>query len=314
MGHFFKEKYLLSKLKPALTYSEQITRLQDIHNLIINDETNAINILKRVSYYRLSGYGIGLKNKNNSEKYIDGISIESLYKLYNFDSKFKNLLMHTIEQIEIQLRAQISNYLALKYGPEGYIDNTNFFDKLSKNGESIHSIIIDNFKNECTRQKNVPFVKHHMNKYNGHFPIWVAVELFTFGNLCSLYSIMKKEDQKEISYLYNTSPTHLTSWILSLVEVRNICAHYTRLYNLPLKQTPYLYKENKIYKSTKTNKIFPVIITLKRMLIGNKPLWIDFSCDLTKLINENADVINLSFMGFPKDWKEILRDGFTDSL
>ena len=89
MGHFFKEKYLLSKLKPALTYSEQITRLQDIHNLIINDETNAINILKRVSYYRLSGYGIGLKNKNNSEKYIDGISIESRYIPFSNNRRMK---------------------------------------------------------------------------------------------------------------------------------------------------------------------------------------------------------------------------------
>ncbi|MQN01098.1 MAG: Abi family protein [bacterium LCO1.1] len=34
--------------------------------------------------------------------------------------------------------------------------------------------------------KNLPFVKHHQEAYGGHFPIWAAVELMTFGNIASL--------------------------------------------------------------------------------------------------------------------------------
>jgi len=293
-------------LKPALSYDEQLERLSSIHNLIISDENKAKNILKRVNYYRLSGYGIGLKQEDNPEKYIDGISLESLYRLYIFDSHFKNLLIHTIEQIEIQLRAQISNYLALTYTPEGYTNSEYFISKQNKDGADIHTSIISNFQQECIRQKNVPFVKHHQEKYEGHFPIWVAVELFTFGNLCSLYDIMVPEDKKAIATLYNTEGNHLSSWILSLVEIRNICAHYSRLYNMPLKQTPYLYSEYKQYRGGRINKVFPVIITIKRMLLPNSELWESFYDALVKLMEEYQDVINLSFIGFPTNWKTVL--------
>lgn len=48
-------------LKPALNYEEQITKLKVDHNLKIKDEIYAMEILKKVNYYRLSGYGIVLK-------------------------------------------------------------------------------------------------------------------------------------------------------------------------------------------------------------------------------------------------------------
>ena len=250
------------ELKPALTYEGQIEHLKNYHNLLVEDYDEAIRILKRVNYYRLSGYGIGLKEKNNREKYIDGTSLETIYRLYLFDSKFKNLLIHTIEQIEIQLRAQLSSFLALKYGAECYRDAGNFTSKQTKDGEEIHSKILLSFDDECKRQKNVPFVKHHFQKYDGHFPIWVAIDLFTFGNLCSLYDIMQNDDKTEIAKLYSTKPNYLGGWILSLVEVRNICAHYGRLYNLPLKQSPYLYKEYKRYRKCGINKTTIICLAL----------------------------------------------------
>ena len=294
------------ELKEALTLDEQIERLITIHKLVITDKSSAKDILKKVNYYRLSAYGIGLKNKNNPEEYIDGITLEHIYRLYCFDSHMRNLLIHVIEQLEIQLRAQISNHLALKYGPEGYMDSNNFIVKYSqKTGNTIHERIISDFKKECKHQKNVPFVKHHITKYDGHFPIWVAVELLTFGNLSSLYDIMTLEDKKAISSVYATKPDYLSSWILALVEIRNICAHYSRLYNIPLKQAPFLYPESKKYRHTKRNKIFPALITIKRMLHAND-LWQSFFIELEALMEEYEDVVKLPFMGFPSNWKEVL--------
>lgn len=295
----------MPQLKPALTCAEQIERLKNVHNLTIADDAAALEILKKVNYYRLSAYGLGLSQKDDKEKYVEGITLEHIYRLYQFDSIFRNILVHVIEQLEIQLRTQISNFLALKYGSEGYVDPENFTEKKNKEGASVHTSIIDSFRNECERQKNTPFVKHHMEKYDGHFPIWVAVELFTFGNLSSLYSIMKMEDKKEIAKLYYTEPKYLGSWILALIEIRNICAHYSRLYNMPLKQTPYLYSENRKYRTGTLNKIFPVLISIKRMLDVD-PRWSSFETQLEALIEEYSDVVRLSFMGFPKEWKDIL--------
>ncbi|MBF0993950.1 MAG: Abi family protein [Lachnospiraceae bacterium] len=294
-------------LKSALTYEEQVEHLIKVHNLSIHDTEKAVRTLQRVNYYRLSAYGIGLTQKENSEKYRDGISLEHIHRLYKFDSMFRNRLIHVIEHMEIQLRTKISYHLALKFGPEGYMDQTNFLDKKTKSGESVHSIIINNFWKECGHQKNAPFVKHHMHKYEGHFPIWVAVELFTFGNLSSLYSIMKKEDQQVVADLYNTDRKYLGSWILALVEIRNICAHYSRLYNMPLKQTPYLYSEYRKYRRGSMNKIFPVLLVIKRMQ-DDRDLWKSFEKNLEGLFDEYRDVINLSFIGFPKEWKLVLSE------
>lgn len=296
----------MAELKPALTCDRQIERLISEHNLMIADSENAKKIIRKVNYYRLSGYGIGLKQNRDPEKYKDGVTLEHLYRLYNFDSRLRNLLIHTIEQIEIALRTQISNYLALTYGSEGYMDPENFLPKCVKNGTRIHENILSDFHRECARQQNVPFVKHHMIKYEGHFPVWVAVELFTFGNLCSLYDIMLPKDKKEIAGLYNTESLYLRSWMLALVEIRNICAHYGRLYNMPLKQSPFLYSEYKKYRSEKYNKLFPVLITIKRMLFADSENWNSFICGLSSLMEEYTDVVQLSFIGFPINWKEIL--------
>lgn len=183
-------------LKPALTYDQQIARLVNDHHLKISNIEFAKEILKKVNYYRLSGYGVGLKNANNKEHYQDTVSIEQLFNLYCFDSQFKNNLMRTIEQIEIELRTQITYYLSIKYGPEVLMSETNFVYKTNKQGQSIYSILIKSLNKEIERQKNKPFVKHHIEKYNSQFPIWVSVELMSFGSLSSLFSILKTEDQK----------------------------------------------------------------------------------------------------------------------
>ena len=64
-------------LKPALTYDQQIARLVNDHHLKISNVEFAKEILQKVNYYRLSGYGVGLKNANNKEYYQDTVSINS---------------------------------------------------------------------------------------------------------------------------------------------------------------------------------------------------------------------------------------------
>lgn len=291
-------------LKPALSYEDQILKLRNDHKLSISDDNFAEEVLKKVNYYRLSGYGVGLKRLDNKEHYKDRISIEHLFKLYCFDSQFKNNLIRTIEQIEIELRTQVAYQLSIKYGPDVLTNEDNFIYKRNKEGKTIYSIINENLNKEINRQRNKPFVKHHLRRYDGKFPIWVSVELMSFGNLSSLFSILKKEDQKEISNYYNTDPKYLKNWILCLVEVRNICAHYTRLYNMPLKENPRLYSENERYKS-KQNKVFPILLIIKRILKSNDQ-WRSLLWDLENTFDKYHGYFNYSFMGFPNNWKDVL--------
>lgn len=288
-------------LKPPRTLDEQVSRLQSEHGLIIEDVYKAKEILSRVNYYRLSAYGIGLKRSDAPERYRDGVSLEMLDRLYSFDSRLRSSLLHILEHTEIELRTQLAYSFSLRYGSEGYMDVSNFRDRPNSHGESVHEIVIRNFRQEVSRQKNLPFVRHHIEKYEGHFPLWVAVELFSFGMLSSLYSIMQPDDQKSISRFYQVKPHVLVSWMQSLVDVRNRCAHYGRIYNMPLSTTPFLFPELSQYRS---NRIFPVILILHRLMKG-KPAWNAFFLELEALMDEHCE-IHLDFIGFPSEWKSVL--------
>ena len=294
------------ELKKPLDYSSQIKRLRDFHKLTIGDEKEALLILQSINYYRLSGYGIGLTEQNNHDEYRQGVSLRDLYDLYQFDSVLKNTLLHFIEQIEIELRTKIAYCLSVKYGSDGYYEPKNFSSKIDNNHNLIHTRVIHQFEKEVENNKSLPFVKHHLDKYEGKFPIWVAVELFSFGQLSSLYSIMESVDRKEIAKQYNCAPRYLGVWIQLLVEVRNICAHYGRLYNLPLRHQPPLPQEYRAFCQFKAQtKIFPVVLVLKLLLKSNSQ-WASFYAILKKLLRNYHHVVRLSFMGFPPDWEDVL--------
>ena len=261
----------------------------------------AKDILSRVNYYRLSAYGIGLQRKDDRERYLEGTTLDTVYRLYCFDSHLRNLLTPVIEYLEIELRTKIAYHLALTYGAEGYYDENNFITKLNKNDENIFLKTRQRFDNEVKTQQNLPCVKHHQNEYGGHFPAWAAVELFTFGMLSSLYSVMQPQDREAIAQQYSTDAYHLQSWILALVEVRNICAHYGRIYNMPLKQTPKLYTENQQYAS---HRVFPLLLIIKRM-ITDFSTWNTFTISLFALVDEYPEA-NIKYMGFPSEWKSLL--------
>ena len=164
----------MSNLKLPLSFKAQVKRMKEFHKIIIEDDEYAENILSRVNYYKLLGYGIGLNNPNNKDEYIN-CSIEKLFNLYNFDSKIRNLFQLYLEYIEIEFKTKLANYYSLKYGSECY-KNPSFFETVIKSdGTNVHTNIISDFDKEVDRHSNLPFVKHHIETYDGHFPFWVAV-------------------------------------------------------------------------------------------------------------------------------------------
>lgn len=94
-------------IKKATTFGEQIEILKS-RNMIISDTEEAINILKRISYYRLSGYMLTIKENN---RFFDGISLMDVYNLYEFDKKLRNMLLGILESVEIAFRTHIAYYL-----------------------------------------------------------------------------------------------------------------------------------------------------------------------------------------------------------
>ena len=152
----------MCKLKPFNTYKEQISKLSS-RGCIITDYNFCEKILKDIGYYRLSAYFLPFKYSD--ETYHQGLTFNKIYRIYEFDRKLRSILLSAIEVIEVSLRARIAYLHSGKYGPLGYLDKTAF--RSSHNSKKFK----DNITREIESNKNSPYVRHHINKYGGQFPL-----------------------------------------------------------------------------------------------------------------------------------------------
>jgi len=287
----------LKQHQPAMSIEEQINNLRSI-GLIINDVDYAKRVLNDVSYFRLiKAYSLTLKPRNG--KYNEGTTFEQIVQLYLFNAKFRQLLFPEIEKVEINVRCRIANYFGDKYGILGYNDKTNFVN------EDYFNTFISEINKEIKRNSKAPFVKNFKTNYEGGLlPIYALMEVLSFGTLSKFYKNMKNPDKKAIAKSFGVTYNYFESWLEHLSHVRNVCAHYGRLYNARMRKTPILYKEYS-HSGIKNNRVFASLLCLKELL-KNEGGWTDFLHDLSNLFDE-YDVVDIHTMGFPDNWKNILQ-------
>lgn len=288
---------MLKPHQPPFNVDQQIENLKEL-GLHIADEASARDFLNNVSYFRLiKAYGLGLKNADCTFK--SGVTFEQIKGLYLFNSKLRHLLFSQIEKVEVNLRCRVANYFSCKYGVLGYKDAVNF-----QNAE-FHAKFLQDIANEIDRNGKSAFVKNFQNNYiGGELPFYALVELFSFGTLSKFYKNMKNEDKKAVAKFYGVGYTYLENWLEHLAVVRNICAHYGRLYNINLTSRPQLYKQ---YTERGVNnfRVFATLICLKHLL-PNDSHWQKFIISVGSLIGD-FPCVNINFMGFPKKkWLEML--------
>lgn len=152
------------------------------------------------------------------------------------------------------------------------------------------------------------FIPHHERKYGGRYPIWAAVELLPFGSVSKLFHVMELKDQWAVASYYNGAhPMFLRTWIRTAVYLRNICAHYGRLYNKRLKVTPKLLRRWRTVVGH--NSLFAGVLVL-RELCPSQGQWQQFVDALGDLVRTNDLYVDLTKMGFPPEkWRSLLRTG-----
>lgn len=98
-------------------------------------------------------------------------------------------------------------------------------------------------KEEVERSKD-QFIKEHKKKYKEDMrfpPAWKTLELASFGSLSKLYGNLKNNvKSKDIiaEEFGAVNHTYLPSWLQSIAQIRNYCAHHSRLWNKNLPGTP----------------------------------------------------------------------------
>ena len=292
-------KKTYAPVKPARSYEEQACRLMEAHGLEIGDIDHARDILSTVNYYRLTTYGKHLRRADDPERFLPGVSLDTLYGLYCFDMGLRHALLPVLEFFEVQLRARLSYRLAMAHGSTGYTDAASF--RQDRQSLGLHKSLMNKFSIEVRRQDDLPFVRHHQTKYGGRFPIWVAVELFSFGMLAQLFDIMIEEDQWAVSRAYRLTPEALAALIHAAVDVRNVCAHYARLYNQPIDDHPIL---PPAYADYDSDYVFPVILALKTVA-GGQRVYDEMRWRIAALFAQYPQA-EPARCGFPPEWERLM--------
>lgn len=306
--------------KPPLNIQEQISLLK-ARGLIINDEALAEYYLTHVGYYRLSGYWFNYQDKRNNNNFINGITFEDIVSLYKFDTKLRSLFLDALEKIEICLGTLMGNYMVNKYDPFWYENPklvTSIFHKKTKQEIFNHEALLQNIDNDIAKQKKTEVIINFYEKYsNPRPPFWMILQVISFGDLSKIYKmIADKKDRQNIAGQLEFTSYFLESLLNSMAYIRNICAHYSRLWSRKISVTPadiehknIITKYNyKFHSDTKQDKsLFPLFYTVSLFLkqIQKESKWVFLTTQLIEKYAGRTKLISYEKMGFPKDWQEL---------
>lgn len=298
------------------TIDEQIKIMQQ-KGLNICHVDQVEDILVRENYFFLNGYRHLFLEKNN-RTFIKGTSFRELYALFHFDRQIRNIFFKNLLIVENNMKSIFSYQLSKKYGyrESDYLKPANF----TQNPERVRQV--NDLLKKMKRQIRVNGGQHtatsHYIKNYGYIPMWVVVKVLSFGIVSELFIIMKKEDQEEISKIYNVSVENLKIYLPILANFRNLCAHEDILYdhktqrvinnnkyheklNIPQKDNEFIYGKN---------DLFALVLILKHMLREEefRLLMSELSYEIDVLTGK-LETITISKiieeMGFPYNFKDI---------
>jgi abortive infection bacteriophage resistance protein len=292
--------------KKVCTIEEHIVQLIERGLTIKNIET-AKHYLANVSYYRLAGYWWPMQSDKINHRFKADSTFDDVISLYNFDSELRILLFDVIEKIEISLRTKLIYHLSHEFDA-WWFQNTVIFQDTMALIQTLSSI-----QEEVERSKDI-FIKEHYKKYKDDKrfpPAWKTLELTSFGSLSKLYGNLKNTvKSKEIiaEELGAVNHTYLPSWLHSIAQIRNYCAHHSRLWNknLPgglkiLSNPPFRWVRD---VPTDTQRIYLHLCVMRYMLNIIIPEN-TFATQLKTLI-EKYPSVDPNALGLKPNWHEEL--------
>ncbi len=290
-------------LKTPRTFLNLVERLKE-HNMIVEDSAFAEQYLKKVHYYRFTGYALQFRVAPDDSNYIDGISFEHIAQICNFDAELRSILLKHIEILEIYFRTQISHHFSIAKCSSPPHDQ--HYDIENYHNKSGARAILNAFNKQKKYYNDTLIFKHHKLKYGNRFPLWVIAEMMSFSNLSKLYGCMRDAEKDVIALAVGTGRSMLKNHLHCLSVLRNKCAHAARLYNAELKpsaqlSTSFLRK----HAAVLNNSLFAYILVVIQHLPEDS-MKLRLIKVLKELINKYNDYIEIKLMGFPENFEEIL--------
>ncbi|WP_127139076.1 Abi family protein [Flagellimonas oceanensis] len=295
--------------KPAFTKEQQLQQLKD-RGLHFSNDAIALKYLSHISYYRLGEYWYVMQEDKENHTFKAGSKFDDVVALYNFDAELRLLLFGVIEKIEISLRTKLIYHLSHEYDPWWFQN----FELFSDSRALVKTLF--NLEEEISRTKDKS-IKNHFKRHTDDLrfpPSWKSLEHTSFGSLSKLYGNLKntiKSKDTIADEFGAVNHTYLPSWLQSIAQIRNFCAHHSRLWNrnlpgtvklLPKPPNPWIGDVNNVPKQHEFSKLYVHLCLMKYLLDTIQPKN-NFGEKLVELFTKFPNV-DPDALGMKPDWKQ----------
>ena len=300
-------------------YRQPVDLISDLKNkkLIFRNEIAAEKLLSQISYYHFKIYLHSMLDLSgdNKKHYRTDSYFESGVELYRFDEELRILMFKAIAKIEIKLRSRLDHFVAqTTLDPFWYLNNDIFFIRNgnSSNIDSIRDKISSDFNREkelyaSSYRSKYYNDKHH--KYKNLPPFWIASELLSLGQIFRIYSAIdhgfEAIDFNALAVEFGAKDYKgLVNWVRCIRDVRNRCAHHSRLWNAKLsipsdwRSVITLHAHQRYH-----NRPYITIAIVQKMLKALNIEGINLRQDLEDIVNKYPFVkTHIHQAGFPDNW------------
>ncbi|MCW1930707.1 Abi family protein [Pararhodobacter zhoushanensis] len=320
---------MLPYLKPFRDIRSNIDILKE-RGMLFSDEHYAERCFSRIGYYRLSAYWYPFRDfcvlpaeggrLVRCDRFVKGTTFDHVLDFYLYDKEIRLMISDALERIEIAMRAFLVEVLGA-HGAHAHRDLRSYNAHLAARDAITGELPLDSFLSgldEAFARSNEEFAKHFRRTYAGHPPIWIAAGGWDWGNLSYTFRYLSDRNMSAICALIHPALEQKTliSWMASLNEVRNACAHHSRMWNKVLTNAPGFQKLGQLpdfdHMRTDRGKIdqqhsarlygalMAIVFLLKR--IHPKTEW---HHRFAKLVSEKtlAAEISTASAGFPTGWE-----------
>jgi abortive infection bacteriophage resistance protein len=275
----------------------------------VTDAPRAERKISQVGYYRLSGFWYPcrefLRDDNGNvvlcstskkplrqNAFAPGTQFDSVFEIYLFDKKLRQLMLDAVERIEVHLRSAIAHEVGyhdpLAYQDTRYINPSQTKTFTTKRGKS------RNIWNDWSKRHEEQIGRSREDSIEWHrqlrkaMPFWVVVEAWDFGTASKYYEMLKDSHRNRVCKRFGlTHAKTLKEWLQEINTLRNRCAHHSRIWNQvsanPLPTVPNdPYFQRLSLDSNATGRLYGLIAILWYLVktIGPNSKWIHQVADV----------------------------------
>ena len=109
--------------------------------VVISNKKDALEKIERYTYYSIvNTYKNIFKDKNGN--YIEDVSFDDIYALFEFDKNLKNIILKYCLEIETVIKSVMANQISKVYGVKDYLNTSNWDASINTDINEIYIVNI----------------------------------------------------------------------------------------------------------------------------------------------------------------------------